>query len=280
MSAAMDAAARPLPEAPGLPVLAGDPTALMPVVLQRLTQPLENGLETELPKLIDVLERYRRAGLSTSPLRLAALAAVLGGQEKVDLAALQSIRQQLALDLWSAEKGMTGWLVRQTDGGAPVPLVLLGVLSSTLLTLLCFGLVQAFLMPSGTLPVADAGSIVVMSKLDVVPLFASAVLGANASIVTRMEQFGALSSYHPFILTANAFFKPVVALIFALIVYSVLKSGFITLSGVSDYFRDTPSNRYVIWVLGFLCGFSERLASDIVSRAETIVSGVTAPAAR
>jgi hypothetical protein len=50
----------------------------------------------------------------------------------------------------------------------------------------------------------------------------------------------------------------------AMLVFSALKSGLISVYGLN---LDGPHGSYVAWAVGFLCGFSERLAQDFVGDA-------------
>jgi hypothetical protein len=61
--------------------------------------------------------------------------------------------------------------------------------------------------------------------------------------------------------------KPVVGVAFALFVYALLKSGVLK-PGVAD-----ANLIYLYVVIGFIAGFSERFAPDLITRIEKQVGG-------
>jgi hypothetical protein len=78
---------------------------------------------------------------------------------------------------------------------------------------------------------------------------------------------GLISVFDPFLVFLTAFLKPLLASVFAIVIFSIFKSGLITLPGISLIDSDEKT-RYIIWIMGFLSGFSERFAGDIIARAE------------
>ena len=102
-------------------------------------------------------------------------------------------------------------------------------------------------------------------RRDVFALLMSAFLGSLASIVvslTAKTDTPTVQLYDPATVFIRAFFKPLVAMIFALAVFSVLKAGLVAISGL-NVSRGGDIQFHSLWVIGFLSGFSERFAPRI-----------------
>ena len=65
-------------------------------------------------------------------------------------------------------------------------------------------------------------------------------------------------------------FRPVIGCIFAVLVFAFLASGLSTSLGLPP---DTQQRIYFVLVIGFLSGFSERFAKDILVKAEGTITG-------
>lgn len=67
-------------------------------------------------------------------------------------------------------------------------------------------------------------------------------------------------------------FRPVIGCIFAVLVFAFLASGLSTSLGLPT---DTQQRIYFVLVIGFLSGFSERFAKDILVKAEGTITGTS-----
>ncbi len=92
-------------------------------------------------------------------------------------------------------------------------------------------------------------------------------LGSLLSIMLRIQDFSAKIDVPRSLLVLNGFFKPIVGMISAIFVYTLLNSGIITIN-VSDA---TAKNNFAI-ALALLAGLSERFVNDIASKAERAIS--------
>jgi hypothetical protein len=109
-----------------------------------------------------------------------------------------------------------------------------------------------------------------------------AFLGAVVSILTRLQDFDSNRSADLKLLFLTAFFKPYIGMITGLFIVSALAIG---IGGVQDAPLFTPEKGawptqkvyYFLYVVGFLAGFSERLASDFVAMAEDRFTGRSRP---
>jgi hypothetical protein len=108
-----------------------------------------------------------------------------------------------------------------------------------------------------------------------------AFLGAVVSILARLQDFENARGNDLKLLFLTAFFKPYIGMITGLFIVSALAIG---VGGVQDIHLfpskgETPeiwlNHRvfYLLYAVGFLAGFSERLATDFVQLAEERFSG-------
>ncbi len=90
-------------------------------------------------------------------------------------------------------------------------------------------------------------------------------LGSIVSILVRIKDFSEIRVLNPPALFWTGFFKPVIGASFALFVSCALAAGLISVaSGINTQF--------MLFALGFIAGFSERFAPDLVSRLERSVA--------
>ena len=91
---------------------------------------------------------------------------------------------------------------------------------------------------------------------------AFAALGSVASVLSRLSRINELGQDNArFTLLLSGASRPVVAAIFGIVIYLILDLGIVTIQIGT---RQDPSRLYL--VAGFLCGFSERFATEILSR--------------
>jgi hypothetical protein len=107
-----------------------------------------------------------------------------------------------------------------------------------------------------------------------------AFLGAVVSILARLRDFDTSRNADLKLLFLTAFFKPYVGMITGLFIVSALAIGIgqvqdINLAPASQENWPTPKVFYLLYVVGFLAGFSERLATDFIDMAEERLSGPT-----
>ncbi|TQV88118.1 hypothetical protein [Aliikangiella coralliicola] len=87
-------------------------------------------------------------------------------------------------------------------------------------------------------------------------------MGSIASVVTRVLKMETLKQEMAATgVMISAAGKPVVAMFFAIVVYLILEQGIVTI----DIGSSENSDKFYL-VVGFLCGFSERFAQDIIER--------------
>ena len=89
------------------------------------------------------------------------------------------------------------------------------------------------------------------------------MVGSIVSILVRIRDFDDQKAEHRAILFFTGFFKPLIGAASALFAVIILEAGLIPLEMAGD--RQT----FFFLALAFVAGFSERLASDLVSRTES-----------
>lgn len=100
----------------------------------------------------------------------------------------------------------------------------------------------------------------------IVALFAFAGIGSTASVLTRLSTMDLKDETSKGMLLLSGASKPLIAIAFASIVYIIFKHQLVAVSMGSSTQPDSADA--AIWVAAFLCGFSERFASDIIAKLE------------
>jgi hypothetical protein len=184
-----------------------------------------------------------------------AVAALLS--DKPELVFARSLRVQTENELLRHDGWLKRTLIRFTDG-SPVLTVCLGAfgaaaagLASLLLQLTPFAIDLTAFIPFET---ANSSAIA-----------GAAFLGGLVSMLSRLQAFSRLGDFDHVFLFFNALFKPLIGVIFGLFAFAFWKSGLLPLDKELLQASLTP---YQIWVVGFLAGFSERFANDLISRGE------------
>jgi hypothetical protein len=121
-------------------------------------------------------------------------------------------------------------------------------------------LIVAPLIPSNGMIVGLNGPMLILVSV-------AGAFGSIVSIARRIAEFGRSPADSPLLRFFTGLFKPVVGVGFALLVFAALKSGFITLQPPVD------AEAYFFAAIGFVAGFSEKLAPDLVAKAEQQVEG-------
>ena len=243
------------------------PTHLSELLQQRLTQPLDAGVQDELAQLLVLRQKAARElgpeALQTLDLGFAALMS-----ERPNLSFVRGIRRRIA----SA-------LADQLYPLRPLPLLR----SSSPATQVVLGLALLLLVANGAsafLHMALTSEQTVFVGLPVRTLLLVGLCGAigsGVSILTRLGDFEKLRGASRTSMVLLGFFKPVVGTYCALFCFALMKSGLLPLQSSSP--ETAP---YLYMAVCFLVGFSERLAQDLFARAEEGFTSATrsAPAPR
>ncbi len=109
---------------------------------------------------------------------------------------------------------------------------------------------------------------------------ASGMLGSAISILLRIDDFDQPEDHHerpsyvlPIFIGA---FKPIIGLSFGLLLFAIMNSGIIPLKIDEDNVQGRQEE-FFFCAIAFTVGFSERLARDVIKKAETFILGDAEP---
>ena len=124
----------------------------------------------------------------------------------------------------------------------------------------------------------------------------AAFVSGVVSIATRMREFTRIRDLDPFAMFWTAMLKPLIGATLSVFLFATLAGGVISfgflpedpfalkaaenatgdqqaLDATDTHHTIAEKTLYVLWVLGFLAGFSERFAWDFVDRTQGVASG-------
>ncbi|MFL5266202.1 MAG: hypothetical protein ACJ8AH_06310 [Stellaceae bacterium] len=152
-----------------------------------------------------------------------------------------------------------GKLLMKISGGWPMAVVVTGLVAAGA----TFGMILVVLLALGYF---DRLPALIVNNSEVLIVMFFGVLGGAMSILTRIKRPSDLQKLNPISVFLNCFFKPLVGGIFAVIIYAMFKSDLIgsllkaNVSGDNVFF--------LLAVIGFVSGFSERVAVDAIGGLE------------
>jgi hypothetical protein len=206
---------------------------------------------------------------------------LIADHAKLNLARDERIRMQL--DVYQ-KTGVVSRILAKISAGSPVALVLTALAVSLVIWA---GLVLGIRALVDSRIVAVARDIFFMNGQALAVMTSAAFVGGVVSIATRMKEFSAMRDLDPFAVFWTALFKPLIGVVLSLFILATLAGGVITLGFLDrDAFTligaqgldaantaKAQASLYVLFVLGFLAGFSERFAWDFVDRTQGVASG-------
>jgi hypothetical protein len=127
------------------------------------------------------------------------------------------------------------------------------------------GVLVLIVLAAGSVALARLGWVTSLATPEIiVALFAFAGIGSVTSLLTRLSTLDLKEETSKAMLMLSGASKPLVAIAFTSIVYIVLKYKLVSITIGSS--EAAQSSDAAFWVAAFLCGFSERFASDIITR--------------
>jgi hypothetical protein len=130
-----------------------------------------------------------------------------------------------------------------------------------------------------------AKDVLFMDERALLVVTSAAFVGGVVSIATRLGQFSQVQGLDPFAMFWTAVLKPLIGVVLSVFILAALSGeiigfGFLgpdplglTTIALGTAGTITAKTAYVLWVIGFLAGFSERFAWDFVERTEGTTSG-------
>ncbi len=221
---------------------------LLAMLREAASRTLDEPVQEELAKLIRVwndITKLDRAELL--PALDVATTALLGNPP--NLCAAQRIREDLS-------RRVGGFApLRQNSPAANVVLGLIMLLNVSILVL---WLLAPRITPGATLAGMDLEMLLLVA--------AAGALGSIVSVMRRIRDFKGSGGGSPLVLYLTGAFKPIIGVSFALFVFAVFNSKLIA-------FSPPPGGEpYLFAAIGFLAGFSEKLAPDLIEKAQEVLT--------
>jgi hypothetical protein len=178
-------------------------------------------------------------------------------------------RLQMQIEVYS-KSGLVSRALAKISDGSSVGLVLTALVASTIIWAIMALLIHAAVNKFDKGLTSD---IFFMNGRALVAISSAAFVGGVVSIATRLKEFSRVRDLDPFAMFWTAMLKPLIGVVLSFFILAALEGGVVTFSFLkTDKLSDPQSNAlYVLWMMGFLAGFSERFAWDFVSRTEGIV---------
>ncbi len=212
---------------------------------------------------------------------------LLDADPKLKLARDERLRLQL--DIYSRSDLISRTLAR-ISAGSSAALVIAALVASFVIWAAFLVLVR-LLVDSGISPLSK--DLFFMDGQALAVVASGAFLGGIVSIATRLREFSRVSDLDPFSMFWTAMLKPLISVVIAIFILATLVGGVISFgfldpkimgfkegATAATDFVFTDKAKYILWMLAFLAGFSERFAWDFVDRAQGAAQGGpgTAPA--
>jgi hypothetical protein len=260
------------------------------------SQPLTDDVAEVVSATIGLGERIRSQGLYIEDAldRLNfVLSCALQEQPRLILARDEILRLQNEINR-NSRFFLIRWLAK-ISAGSSTALVLAALVASLLIwmtvALLMLGLLNqlvsaifGFTFRVGGIVSAMLSDIFFMDQRALLVIASAAILGGIVSIATRLGEFSRIQGLDPFAMFWMALLKPLIGValsffILAALAGEVIGFGFLGKDPigigelVSGQGKIPVKTLYILWVIGFLAGFSERFAWDFVQRTEGAAGG-------
>lgn len=185
------------------------------------------------------------------------------------LALAQHERLRLQVENHRHSGPLTSWLAR-LSAGSPVALMLIALGCSLVIWSAAFAVLGLIAR------VDDTSALHMVDNMALATVSYAALLGGVLSIATRLKEFSKVRDLDPFAMFWTALLKPLIGVVLAIFLLAAIFGEVISFGALfgPDAFAGYGSNGlprqtiHVLWVIGFLAGFSERFAWDFVDRAQ------------
>ena len=244
----------------------------------RLEHGLDERVQAEIASLTRLLANMPRAVVYRNRVFFE-MAFDLLAAEHPNLVLVAQLRQALFVAM--EQSAGLGRLIATVFGKTPIQIVLCGIFSTFLFLFVAIVLLDqahAMLQTLGA-PLEQLHPIVQLMQqmplTQIIVLVVAAFTGAVLSVLARFRNFLDSARTAPLLVYVTVATKPFVSIAFASFVYAVVACGLVTLPGVD---LAAAGGGYIVWVIGFLSGFSERFVQDFVAQADRIAGAGTVAA--
>ena len=200
--------------------------------------------------------------------------------EKPKLILAQHERVRLQVEVYRLSGTFGSLMARIAGGSSPATVILALVCSLAIWTTLV--LTIHLLTQRAVSDLAEQAFF--MNGRVLLVVTSAAFIGGILGIATRLQKFADVHDLDPFAMFWTAMLKPLIGVAVSMFLLATLAGGVVSfgflgadplqLSNSSGSLHQVKNQTlYVLWMLGFLCGFSERFAWDFVSRTEGVASG-------
>lgn len=244
--------------------------ALRGKIQHQLDHHLDDRVQLEIASFFRLLGNMPRAAVYRNRVFFE-LAFDLLAAEHPNLTLLAQLRQALFV-AFEQSTGL-GRFIATVFGKTPIQTVVCGIFSTFLLmfaAVLLLDQSHAMLRTLGSSldplhPIAELLQRMPIGQIIV--LVVAAFTGAVVSVLARFRSFLESAKTAPLLVYVTVATKPFVSIAFASFIYAVVACGLVSLPGVD---LAAPGGEIIIWVIGFLSGFSERFVQDFVAQADRI----------
>jgi hypothetical protein len=185
-------------------------------------------------------------------------------------------RLQLQFDAYRHSGGLTKVLAVLSAGNPTGVLIIALLASFAFWTVVAVGIRWIVSLDEG-IGKELGKNIFFMNGRALAAISSAAFIGGVISIAIRLREFSQARDLDPFGLFLTVMFKPLIGVVLSWFLFATLAGEVIGIGFLDkNTFALEPipdKAMYVLWILGFLAGFSERFAWDFVDRAEGIVVG-------
>jgi hypothetical protein len=214
-------------------------------------------VQHELVRLLGITKRCSELSDFCGCIKDLHLAACSLTKTKPDIILAQGIMCNIEVQMMKRMRPYS-WLVFASKA-SPFAVVNIGLFSSLLIAL------ALFVVVSGLSSVLDVSEMLGRSWPNLIYTLSAAFVGSMASITLRTGSYAKLRNIDLVLLFWTALSKPFLGVVFSVVIFCMFNAAMIP----ADM---KPDSMVYFWVVvGFLSGFSERFASDLISRAEAAV---------
>ncbi len=241
----------------------GEITQLFKIVENKIdAESIDDEVQVEMAIVLSLLAKMEKSGSVGDNKRYLELALKSLASERPKLSFVRGLRTELELNSEMYSHGIPKF-IKKIAGPTPLSAMIAGLATTLVMSPLIYGVLIFFFSEQ----LQNYFDVAIFSVLS-----GAAFLGGIVSLLSRLEEFAALRLYNPNLIFLTAYLKPFIGVALTIVVYAIFDLGLIQISGLNTNDASADKQFLLVWVIGFVCGFSERLTRDIVGHVETRLS--------